>query len=384
MSAHFQVSKGLLDEPHALPRPHGATYTNLYTASAGVGKFCHHPNLVVFRDRLLCMWSNGLDGEDLAGQRVLYSHSSDGEGWSAPVVLADDGLTGICVAAGWHVSSDGKTLVGFFTVDGPSGNFDAHTGLHAITSADGDAWGPASFVTRGFFIEGPRPLPSGHLLLCGEAVGPERQGVAGKRMRVLLSSASDNDALGPWEEVDIPLDDYHRDVFGYCEAAPLVVRPAQTNGSGRSDDNQLILAFRSNTGALLASSNSSWGSAAWSTPTATGFPDNESRFHSSNLPDGTPLLINNPMPRLGPTLYDRSVLTLATSSDGGMTFDRAWCVQRGPDELKFEGRFKEPGPQYPHALTWRGSLFVAYSLSKEDVEVVRIPLAALGSRGGRL
>ena len=51
----------------------------LYQATEEDYKFCHHPNLVVYKNRLHAMWSNGLVGEDENGQRILACHS---RGWS--------------------------------------------------------------------------------------------------------------------------------------------------------------------------------------------------------------------------------------------------------------------------------------------------------------
>lgn len=103
----------------------------------------------------------------------------------------------------------------------------------------------------------------------------------------------------------------------------------------------------------------------------TDFPDATARFHAGNLPDGTAVLINNPLER-----GDRSLLTIALSRDG-VTFERAWLVRGEAATMSFTGRHKLDGWQYPHALVWGDHLLVAYSVNKEDVGLTRIPLSAL-------
>ena len=79
----------------------------LYDAALHPWHFCHHPALGVFRGRLYAMWSNGREGEDEIGQRVLYAVSADGKSWSAPKALCEAfyGVKGIntLTAAGFHV-----------------------------------------------------------------------------------------------------------------------------------------------------------------------------------------------------------------------------------------------------------------------------------------
>ena len=64
-------------------------------------------------------------------------------------------------------------------------------------------------------------------------------------------------------------------------------------------------------------------------------------------------------------------------SAGGHTFDRAFVVRGEPTDMRFKGKSKLAGWQYPSAVAWRGWLYIAYSINKEDVGVTRIRLDAL-------
>ena len=338
------------------------------TESSGF-RFCHHPGLVVFKDKLYCSWSNGIVHEDRPGQRVLYASSTDGgQTWSVPKVLSGPvGERDGCVASGFLVTD--QTLVAYYTVrhDYPAHNLhNPKNGIFARTSMDGVEWSRPRRVASGFFIEGPRRLPNGRLLLAGEHASADWK--AGRvRMRLLYSDRSDG--ITGWKEARI---DPARaspgglNVFGYTEPCA-VVRP----------DGVIVSPFRNQSGFLYASSSRDNG-ATWSDPRQTAFPDSTARFSTGRLPDETLFLINNP----GPGRLNRSLLTIALSKDG-VTFDRAWLIRGEPTQQRFQGQQKLDGWQYPAALIWRDSLYVAYSVNKEDVMITRIALSALNSAASK-
>ncbi|MEO2045299.1 MAG: exo-alpha-sialidase [Pirellulales bacterium] len=323
----------------------------LYRATDDGYKFCHHPNLVVFRDKLFCMWSNGIVGEDLPGQRILISTSSDGLTWTEPTMLTDHQRgKGICVAAGFHVFEE--TLVAYCTATGGT-NFHQDTALLARTSCDGQSWSEPHKVTGGFFLAGPRRLPRGRLLLSGDRVGSQRTAD-----RMLLLYSDQPNGLGGWREARIDL--RNPKDFGYTEPCHFLRK-----------DETVVMAFRNYSGHLFASVSSDSGE-SWTTPVETGFPDSTARFSTGQLPDGTTYLINNP----GPTQFDRSRLTIALS-ENGTTFDRALLLRGESTKKRYEGQHKIDGWQYPHAVCWNGHFYVAYSINKEDIGVTRIALTDL-------
>ncbi len=353
----FHVSQGLFDSARSdlgLAPARGEQRV-LYRATEDGYKFCHHPNAVEFGDQLLVMWSTGHVDEDAAGQRIVFSKSSDGREWSKPAVLAEPPPGNVLVAAGFLVAGD--RLIAFYTTT-PGSNFDARTALFARTSADGRTWGEPQRITSGFFIAAPQRLPSGRLILAGEQVGGRRDKA---RMRLLYSDQPDG--LGGWQEAAIDIKDLS--VFGYTEPSPLI-----------REDGTLVMAFRNDSGGLYASESTDNG-VSWTTPVPTGFPDSTARFATGRLPDGTTYLINNPMPEK----FDRSVLAIALSRDGD-TFVRALSVRGEPTHMRFAGRSKLDGWQYPDAIVWREHLYVFYSINKEDVGVTRIALAELSPTDG--
>ncbi len=347
----FQSSPNLFDrESHTLGLKRlDSQHRMLFRATEDSYQYCHHPNLVVFREKLFCMWSNGVIEEDMPGQRILYCHSEDGSNWTTPTELTNYKQgKGVCVSAGFHVS--GKTLIAFYTAT-EGENFHETTALMARTSTDGNAWSDPRRIVSGFFIEGPRQLSSGRLLLSGEHVGPPRET---KRMKLLYTDQPDG--LSGWQEARIELQDVA--VFQYTEPTWF----SRTDGT-------LVMGFRNRSGYLYASESTDQGQ-SWSMPTQTNFPDCRSRFSAGNLPGGGAFLVSNPGP------HHRRYLTIALSDDG-KTFDRALMIFGKRIRHRYGGRTKSLGWQYPNTALWKDHLYVAYSINKEDLGVSRIAIEDL-------
>jgi len=356
--APFRAAEGLFEKGNlktlglqTIPGQH----TMLYRAPDDGYRFCHHPNLVVFRGRMYCMWSNGHVNEDDAGQRILYCSTPDGKTWSRPEQLTGHrNGKGICVAAGFHVA--GKELVAFYTTTGGK-NFHPETCLQARISRNGKTWSEPKRLASGFFIEGPHKLQNGRLLMAGETVGGSRDE---KRMKFLITN--DSKGLTGWRDVKLPaLIATDLKNYGYTEPSFFV-----------RGDKSVVATLRNYSGFLYTISSQDNGM-TWSDHVQTNYLDSTARTSAGNLPDGTAFLINNAFPKK----FDRSLLTLGLSKDG-IIFDRAWIVRGEPTKMRHPGRSKLNGWQYPHAISWKGNFYVAYSINKEDLAVTRIDLKSLG------
>lgn len=342
-----------------------AEHQVLYRATEDGFKFCHHPNLGVWNGRLYLMWSNGLTHEDHNGQRILYSSTVDGEHWSKPAVLAadHDGPGPLaCVAAGWHDA--GETLVAYYTAipEGKPGVDERNT-LFYLTTKDGRTWSEPQKLAQGFFIEGPRRLPGGRLLMNGQW--------ARRQPRLRYSDSADG--INGWRDGAI------REIEGvYSFPEPSwFVRP----------DNSVVMIFRTKSGDpwIYASESRDQGQ-TWSTPVKTNFPDATARAFAGNLPDGTAFIISNPATtpsKTHPNIGRRNPLTIALSDDG-VVFDRAYAIRAEPTSMRFPGKNKVHGWQYPAAIVWKDFLYVAYSINKEDEGVSRIKLSDLQAASRRL
>lgn len=362
--ALIEVTEGLFDvgDPQRLGLPTiQGDHTVLYRATEDSYKFCHQQNIGIFKDRLYVMWSNGILPEDHNGQRVLYATTSDGVHWSEPAVLAPDpdGLEGrlACVSAGFHATGD--TLVAYYTaiVDGHPIHKD--NSLYYQTSTDGENWSSPKRLAEGFFIESPRRLPEGRLLMNGQWVH--------KQPRLMFSDSSDG--ITGWRDAVVPA--MTDGSFVYPEPSWFLRR-----------DGTIVMLFRTrgqHADAWIYASTSIDQGMTWTQPARTNFPDACARICAGNLPNGTTYVINNPSHVPG-SIYKfigrRNPLTIATSHDG-ITFDRAHVIHSRDTQPRFPGENKLPGWQYPAAMVWKDHLYVVYSINKEDEGVTRIALSDL-------
>jgi len=114
----------------------------------------------------------------------------------------------------------------------------------------------------------------------------------------------------------------------------------------------------------------------WTAPIRTNFPDSGARANAGRLPDGQFYVINNPLP-IPSRQGGRAMLAISLSRDG-LHFDRMAVLRFAPPTQRYEGVAKRAsGYMYPHSIVVGENLWVIYSINKEDMEVVRIPLAQL-------
>ena len=108
----------------------------------------------------------------------------------------------------------------------------------------------------------------------------------------------------------------------------------------------------------------------------TAFSDNATKFHLGRLPDGRWYYIGCPdaEPR-----WTRSPLVLSLSADG-IHFDQHFLLADAstPYVRRRDGLHKGGDYGYPHSFIHAATLWVIVSRRKEAVEVLSVPLAALG------
>ena len=107
----------------------------------------------------------------------------------------------------------------------------------------------------------------------------------------------------------------------------------------------------------------------WTNVLDTQFPDTGARTSVGNLPDGRVYAVGNPG-------FKRMQMCLSVSKDGYL-FDENYILAMNPPLMKFRGRAKGTGFHYPHTAMTEDSLFVIYSLNKEDILISRINLESL-------
>ena len=358
-----------------------AVITPLYTAQEKNWHFCHHPEIGAFRGQLYAMWSNAPVGEDELGQRILYARSADGQHWSEPEILCrripGEDQPRVLTAAGWL--DQGDSLAAYFASyeyeteeirtdrQGNSllGKGIVRTRLFAQTTADGVHFAdPVDLQVPLCPNFGPQRTKGGRLIITGNwahAVTDRPDGVTPGSWA--LHGFDPGQPLLRTPVRDDP------DYFGYVSQTAGL--PGLCEGAFyQTDDGALHMLYRSSEDYLYYSVSEDEGD-SWSFPEKTGFTNCRSKFVLGRLPDGRFYYIGNPKPGSG-----RNPLVLSLSEDGKV-FDRHFLIESDPCERKYSGFVKNGAYAYPHSAVLNHTLYVVYSIYKEDVRVAAVPLDTL-------
>jgi hypothetical protein len=349
---------------------HGLRSYVVYRATENTGYYNHHPHVIRYRGMFFVAWSNHPIDEDAAGQRVLLSVSRNGQRWSLPVSLFPPLYT-----------QDGKGLIltanGWLELDGC---------LYAIADVHDDiGWSDA----EGLFVSSKQT--ASYHRAAQRAIGRLGRKVNGKgsmgkpfwvaqhdpasrackncRVHPALSAKMDAALRQPLNRRTWDLAEANRHGF-WIDRYPVKAADGHRltePTTYRRPDGVLVRLLRDLDGSnFIYASLSSDGSKTWSTPQRTTLPDSPSRSFTGSLPDGQVFLIGNPVQRR------RDPLVIRLSRDG-LVFRKAMVVRRNSPAMRRNGRYKGPGFQYPSAVVTKDSLWIVYSVNKEDIEISRVP-----------
>ena len=343
--APLRTAPGLF-APESLAQAPGAETVIVFRAEEEGPHYANGAVLTVFKNRFYCMWQASERDEDSPDTRLVYAVSADGQRWSQPMELAGPGST----SGGWW--NDGDSLVAYVNV-WPEGADPRGGEAWYRTSRDGDEWTQMRPVRmadgspmRGILEQDPHPCD--HRIIGAAHFQPGLQ--------VCPIYTDSLDGVTGWRKAGF-------------QATPYKTQTRELEPSLFQRKGELVMVFRDQASSFrkLASVSRDNGE-TWTKAVETDFPDSRSKQCAGNLPDGTAFLIGNPA-----GAKDRSVLALALSRDG-RTFDRAFLLGRDPAPGRYEGKAKTPGFSYPKALVHGDTLYVAYSINKEDIAITRLPL----------
>jgi hypothetical protein len=344
-----------------LPNTH--TFT-LYEAEPVTGTYSHHPHITHFKGAIYAMWSNHAKDEDAPGQRVLMRRSTDqGNTWAELVELfppldrvglaSEDGKGRRTQCANGFANVE-NTLYAFSEVwDDGGDNRQAGQG-RLVRSIRQDGLLGDPFWLRN---ESPVEIPEVPAYPAGDPATVEK-------INTFLR-LPENELTWDFRYLttDIEAKDGHR----LCEPTP----------AWQLRDGTWVKLYR-DLGKPVSHHNyasfSVDGGEEWTAPTRTDFIDGCARTNAGTLPDGQVYIISNIDPDGA-----RDPLAISLSRDG-LNFDRVSLIRSGAPAMRYEGRWKCDGFQYPHSLLLGDNLWVVYSVGKEDVQLTRIPINELIGR----
>jgi len=330
----------------------------LYDAKPEMGTYSHHPHITYYDEVIYTMWSNHKVDEDAPGQRVLMKLSTDqGETWEDLVELfppldhvdgADKDGKGRRTQCANGFAIVENILYAFSEVwdDGGDARHAGQGRLFRSIHTDG---------TLGdiFWL---RKEPA--RLIAGITVIPLGNPELVDKINAFLQ-LPENELT--WDFRYRTTDIKDKDGHQLCEPTPAWQLKNGTWVKIYRDIGKPVSHFN------YASFSVDNGK-EWSVPTKTDMIDGCARANAGTLPDGQVYIISNIDPDGA-----RDPLAISLSKDG-LSFDRVALIRNNTPEMRFEGRWKCEGFQYPHSLVLGDDLWVIYSVGKEDVQLTRIPI----------
>ena len=325
--------------------------------------YSHHPSVAFFKGTFYAVFSNGPEGEDECGQRIMLATSEDFTDWSEPRVIlspgeGEFGQTKILTPGGITVIGGKLTL--YYTENDNDGvsNKRIKATLFAITSEDGRTWSePVNLSIRVFPCHRPLTLSNGRIILTGNT---------------LVYYTDDPSGTGKWNRCRMEVPKYQDGAVTFEQVHPSLCEGALFE----HNDGQVFCLLRS-TGktydGYLWQMQSTDGGISWTSPVKSRFTDNNTKSFFGNLPDGRYFYVGTPdTSRPG----ERYPLVLALSEDG-FNYDKCYILSDDRYTRQYEGRWKSGDYGYPYAMVHDGYIYVIVSRRKERIEIIRIEIDAL-------
>lgn len=335
--------------------------TTLYDAKPETGTYSHHPHITYYDEIIYTMWSNHKVDEDAPGQRVLMRHSTDkGKTWEDLVEL---------FSTLDHVDGANKDGMGRRT-QCANGFAIVENVLYAFSEVWDDC-GDARHAGQGRLFRSIhtngtlgdifwlRKEPA--KVIAGIPVIPLGNPVLVDKINAFLQ-LPENELT--WDFRYLTTRPKAEDAHQLCEPTPAWQLKNGTWVKIYRDLGKPVSHFN------YASFSVDNGK-EWTVPTKTDMIDGCARANAGVLPDGQVYIISNIDPD-----GKRDPLVISLSKDG-LNFDKVVLIRSGAPKIKYDGRWKAEGFQYPHSLVLGDDILVIYSVGKEDVQLTRISINEL-------
>ena len=337
------------------------TYPEL---SDGYGwTYNHGPNIAYWNGKVYVHYlSNPVSEHEEAGHTLLC-HSVEGRDWSFPVVIFPEyQLSGedyilMHQRMGFYVAENGRLLVlGFYGIPtGGNNSPNKGNGIGRVVREvyPDDTFGPIHFIRynrHNGFNEGNTIYP----LYSASGDQGFKDACAELLSKKLITQQ--------WWEEDQSDDGFYAmddsaDGFS-CKAFSFYHR----------DDNTVVGLWKKGFAALSVNEGQSWTTPVYC-PTLA---DSTSKHWGQRTDDGRYALLYNPPNRRFPLVV--------VTGDDGRDFDNKLTVHGELPVRRFDGEFKQAGPQYIRGIIEGNGdppgedMWVTYSMNKEDIWVSRVPL----------
>lgn len=356
------------------PEINKVVHTPIFKATMETGGYNHHAKIIRFKDKFYAMWSNHKFAEDGPGQKVYYSTSADGKKWAPHKILfasmhkeAPWGNSGINLSANKWIVQNGKLYARAWcgaTLAWTDKRKTARSKKHTRKFC---------FAVRKRYDYLYRAVnPDGKL-------GP----IATYRLKTIpkdvLVKVENARKVYPELKIKKPAIQHYR-------AMRMIKRRLCEGSSYQVPDGSYVALFRDDNYSHRKWVSYSKDGINWTKPQPTNIPDSPSATTNLVLKDGTVLLIGNHMaPEFDkdkPRHYKRDPLMVSVSKDG-KTFDKSYALRSGQQKYTVPRkvvRGRGGGAQYPDVILDGDTVYVIYSLGKEDIWVSSFNLKDIGAK----
>jgi hypothetical protein len=331
-----------------------ANRTNPEHADGLAHTYLHQPMLALWRGRFYLEYLSGPRDEHQAPCVNSLTTSADGRHWDRPRTvfpsfqLPDGSATIAHQRMGFFVAPDGRLLVLGFYGKAPAPNDGTGIGRAVREIRADGSFGLIYFIR----LNRKQPFPGFTPPFPLYAAAPDAGFVAA--CDALLSNKLMTAQW--WEEDQLDDSDFYT-IKG--KALSFVHRP---DGSVLGMWKNALVATTGDEGRI-------WTEKQF----GANLPNNTSKYWVQRTSDGRFALV------LNPTNRQRLPLAVMTSTDCA-TFSDLLTVHGEVPDQRFNGRFKNLGPQYVRGIVEGngtppdGALWIAYSVNKEDIWVSRVPV----------
>jgi hypothetical protein len=352
-----------LPRPGKVPDLRCVTHSVVHRAVPGEYQFLHESAVTVHDGKLVAAWANDPRDENSAEGIVRAAWSSNrGKTWERLQVVGPGAVSAAGQECDNHVvlHSHGGRLYAYASrwLGGPQEDHGWHPlpsmrGVQFLYRKETDDWVETGVtIPRFLHMQGPQKLPDGGWIMAGE-FGFSEPAVA----------ICEDDDFTVWKTYPITT----RRKLRFPEPTVIV------------EPNRLVAVIRHfnmmgpprETGLVSESFD---GGRTWSEAVESNLPMVDSKPFGGILSTGQRYLVfNYPDPH-----SRRGNLVIGVSRPGEDRLSALATIRQGIPPVQLVGECKEPQWSYPYAVELEGTLYVTYSISKEDCAMSAIPIDVLG------
>jgi hypothetical protein len=334
----------------------------------------HHLDLAVWRGRMYCAWNQCEKDEDVWPSREVYSTSTDGVHWSDPHELFPMGVSAAERMYFFHAPNGRMLAIACYRAEKDHARVAGALVVREIK--------PDHTLGDVFTLQAPKDTSQINLQANALYDTAADEGFV-NACEALLSNkpfleqadygAQVGDRRMKWHDVNTwPADEPSRAEFPH--------RFGKAMCFYHRKDGALVAVMKWGWVLVSHDEGETWSSPVRPPTLVAGM----AKLWGQRTTDGKYVLAYNPH------LENRWPLMLVTGDDG-ITFGQMRVIHPELPPIRYEGRYKVPGPQYMRGVSeWStdGSFkddatWIAYSMSKEDIWIARVPFSG-GPQGRAL